>query len=162
MTEETKRWHVARWHPLAWMETAVKVAAHVIALVALGRALQHGGWTWPDGGRLAQFIALSALSLGLVAAIFDRLAEREIIAMIFVLLNNLAHWGMVVALATRPGPGSLLTYFAALMLIGDLVKLRFLAVTRFTVRDTPRSVLYGLTLFYVGGYVVILALQFFG
>jgi hypothetical protein len=162
MTEASKRWHVAQWHPLAWVETAVKVAAHVIALVALGRALQRGGWTWPGGGQLAQLVVLIVLSLGLVAAIFDRLAEREIIAMIFVLLNNLAHWGMVVALTIPPGPGSLLTYFAALMLIGDLVKLRFLAVTDFTVRDTPRSVLYGLTLFYVVGYVVILALQFFG
>jgi hypothetical protein len=45
------------------------------------------------------------------------------------------------------------------MLVGDLLKLVFLAVSDFTVRDTPRSVLYGLTLVYVVGYIVILALQ---
>jgi hypothetical protein len=79
--------------------------------------------------------------------------------MIFVLVNNVAHWGMVYALVAPPGAGSLLTAFAGLMLGGDLVKLVFLAVSDFTVRDTPRSVLYGLTLAYVVGYVVILALQ---
>jgi hypothetical protein len=30
------------------------------------------------------------------------------VAMVFVLLNNLGHWGMVFALATMPGPGALL------------------------------------------------------
>lgn len=159
MTESSKRWHVATWHPLAWVETAVKVAAHVVAVIVLVGALQRGGWTWPGGARLAQFIVLIVLSLGLVAAIFDRLQEREIVAMVFVLVNNVAHWGMVVALAVPPGPGSALTAFAALMLAGDLVKLVFLTVTDFTVRDTPRSVLYGLTLVYVVGYIVILALQ---
>jgi hypothetical protein len=39
----------------------------------------------------------------LVAATFDRLAEGEIVAMIFVAVNNLCHWGMVVALASEPG-----------------------------------------------------------
>lgn len=159
MTEVKNRWHVAQWHPLAWVETVIKVAAHVTALVAFSSALQRGGWTLPGGAGLAQFIVLAVLSLGLAAAIFDRLAEREIIAMVFVLINNLAHWGMVIALMKPPGPGARLTIFAALMLAGDLVKLVFLAVTDFTVRDTPRSVLYGLTLFYVVGYIAILVLQ---
>jgi hypothetical protein len=159
MTEGSKRWHVANWHPLAWVETGVKLAAHVVAVSALVGALQRGGWAWPGGGRLAQFIVLIVLSLGLVAAIFDRLQEREIVAMAFVLINNVAHWGMVRALASPPGPGGWLTAFAALMLVGDLLKLVFLAVSDFTVRDTPRSVLYGLTLVYVVGYIVILALQ---
>ena len=161
MSETVKRWYVAKWHPLAWVETVVKVAAHVVALIALVGAFRRGGWTWPAGANLAQFVVLLVLSLGLVAAIFDRLQAREIVAMAFVVLNNVAHWGMVYALAVPPGPGRLLTVFAALMLAGDLVKLVFLAVSDFTVRDTPRSVLYGLTLVYVVGYVAILALQAF-
>lgn len=73
--------------------------------------------------------------------------------------NNLGHWGMVLALVSEQGPGSRLVPFAALMLLGDVVKLVFIRVHDFQVRDTPRSVLYGLTLFYVAGYVSLLILE---
>jgi len=45
------------------------------------------------------------------------------------------------------------------MLLGDLVKLVFLKVHSFTVRATPKAVLYGLTLIYVVGYLLILLLE---
>jgi len=97
--------------------------------------------------------------VGLLVAILDRLAEREVVGMIFVILNNLGDWGMMAALASAPGPGGGLPIFAGLMLAGDLVKLVFLKVHQFSVRDTPRAVVYGLTLAYVVGYGVILLLE---
>jgi hypothetical protein len=48
------------------------------------------------------------------------------------------------------------------MLAGDLVKLVFLRVHDFAVRDTPKAVLYGLTLVYVVGYLAILVLEWLG
>jgi hypothetical protein len=155
----TKKWYVGDWPPLAWAETILKLIAIVFGIVALVQAISAGAFALPSGPRLAQFLILAFLSLGLLVAIFDRLAEREIVAMVFVILNNLGHWGMVVALATRPGPGWLLVAFAGLMLLGDLVKLSFLRVHDFSVRDTPRAVLYGLTSVYVVGYLAILLLE---
>jgi hypothetical protein len=154
-----KEWHVASWPALAWLETAIKLSALILGIAALIQALSNGVFGLPGGLQLAQFIILALLSLGLVAAILDRFAEREIVAMIFVVINNLGHWGMVVALASIPGPGGLLVGFAGLMLLGDLVKLVFLQAHNFTVRDTPRAVLYGLTLVYVIGYLAILVLE---
>lgn len=154
-----KTWHVASWPPLAWLETVVKLAALTLGIVALGQALSGGAFALPGGLRLAQFIILAFVSLGLVAAIFDRLIEREIVAMAFVVINNLGHWGMVAALASKPGPGGLLPAFAGLMLLGDLVKLVFLRVHDFSVRDTPKTALYGLTLAYVAGYAILLILE---
>jgi hypothetical protein len=154
-----KKWYVASWPPLAWLETVVKLAALILGIVALVQALSSGVFTLPNGLRLAQLVILAFLSLGLVAAIFDRLAEREIVAMVFVVINNLGHWGMVIALASEPGPGWLLLVFAGLMLLGDLVKLVFLRIHDFSVRDTPKAVLYGLTSAYVVGYLVILLLE---
>jgi hypothetical protein len=154
-----KKWHVAQWPPLAWLETALKLVAIAIGIVALAQALAGGAFVLPDGLRRAQLIILAFLSLGLVAAIFDRIAEREIVAMVFVLLNNLGHWGMVVALVSVPGPGTLLVAFVTLMLAGDLVKLVFLRVHGFTVRDMPPAVLYGLTSIYVASYLAILLLE---
>jgi hypothetical protein len=151
-------WHVSSWPPLAWLETASKLISLILGLVALVQALASGAFALPGGLRLAQLIVLVFLSLGLVAAIFDRLAEREIVATIFV-VNNLGHWGMVVALASEPGPGGLLPAFAGLMLLGVLVKLVSLRLHDFSVRDTPRAVLYGLTSVYVVGYLLILLLE---
>lgn len=155
----TKRWYIAEWPTLAWLETALKLIAIAIGIVAFVQALSGGTFGLPGGIRLAQSVVLAFLSLGLVAAIFDRFAEREIVAMVFVILNNLGHWGMVVALASKPGPAGLLIAFSALMLAGDLVKLAFLRVHDFEVHDTSRVVLFGLTSAYVVGYLVILLLE---
>lgn len=152
-------WHVAKWPLLAWLETVIKLAAIVIGTVALVQAQSTGTYGLPSGLRMAQFIILTLLSLGLLAAIFDRISEREIVGMVFILLNNLGHWGMVVALASEPGPGALLIAFAGLMLAGDLVKLVFLRVHNYSVRDTPPAVVFGLTAAWAMGYLLILFLE---
>jgi hypothetical protein len=76
MTEKQgteKRWHVAKWPPLAWLETAIKLAAISVGIFALTRALSLGGFDLPSGPGLAQLIVTTVLSLGLVAAIVDRI-----------------------------------------------------------------------------------------
>ena len=158
--EATPRgWRVASWPPLAWLETAIKAIALVIGIAAGVSALSQGAFAVPGGLRLAQWGILIFLSLGLIAAIFDRIKGREIVAMIFVVANNLGHWGMVLTLAAGASPA--LLPFAGLMLLGDLAKLLFLKRSGFTVSDVSRSVLYGLTLFYIVGYAAILSLGLF-
>jgi hypothetical protein len=152
----TRGWHIAQWPPLAWLETGIKLAAIVIGIVALVQALVTANFRFPTDLRLIQFATLLILSIVLLAAILDRYLEREIVAMVFVLLNNLAHWGMVVSLASQPGPGWLLLAFVALMPAGDAVKLVFLRVEDFSIRDTARLMLFGLTSFYIVGYLVVL------
>jgi len=151
-----RSWHVARWPILAWLETIIKLAALAIGISAGISALSAGDFAIPTGLQLVQFIILIILSLGLIAAIFDRIADREIVAMVFVVLNNLGHWGMVLGLAA--GSEGLLM-FAGLMLLGDLVKLWFIRVHDFTVRELSPRVLYALTLFYVGGYATLVLLE---
>lgn len=154
-----REWHIAQWPPLAWLETGVKLVAIVIGIVALVQALVMADYRFPAGLRLIQFATLLILSIALLAAILDRYREREIVAMVFVLLNNLAHWGMVVSLASKPGPGWLLLAFVSFMLVGDAVKLIFLRLQDIRVRDTPRLMLLGLTSFYIVGYLVILLIE---
>ncbi|MGA8206062.1 MAG: hypothetical protein WB812_16225, partial [Woeseiaceae bacterium] len=95
-------------------------------------------------------------------AIVERFMQREIIAMVFVLINVVAHWGMVYALLTEPGPGSLLPLFALFMLIGDLIKLRFFSVTDFiahTYSTVPIWLPYALVGFYIVGYTALILLS---
>ena len=95
MIEATRKWHIARWPALAWLETIIKLAALIIGIIAGANALSAANLAFPTGLALVQFIILIILSLGLVTAVFDRIADREIIAMFFVVVNNLGHWGMV-------------------------------------------------------------------
>lgn len=154
-----KSWHIAKWPPLAWLETGLKLIALGIGVGTAVSALDNPSFALPSGLRLVQFILLIVLSLGLIAAIFDRLADREIVAMGFVILNNLGHWGMVLALASGYAVGNRVWLFAGYMILGDLVKIWFINVTNFTVRDFPQRTLYILTLVYVVGYALILLLE---
>lgn len=157
MTTE-RSWHVGRWGPLGWLETALKGGAIVCGLAAFARAVGDD-LAVPSGARLAQWIVMIVLTLGLVGAIADRVAEREIVGMAFVIPNVAAHAGMTVALMGDPGPGSLLVAFAALMLAGDLVKIAFLTTTGFTVRSISPRVVVGLTTFYAASYALLLILD---
>ena len=150
---ETPAWHVARWGRLGWIETGVKSAAFLCAYVALATSITTG-WSTPAGVRIVELVLVGIATVGLLAAIGDRLLEREIVAMVFVCFNNLAHVALLASLVTTDGPGRLLTAFAVLMMCGELVKLRFLYSTGFTVRNTPASLVIGLTLAYALVYAV--------
>jgi hypothetical protein len=154
-----KRWHITNWPTLAWIETALKLAAIATALVTAGSLLPGINFMPPTGKTWIQVVILGVLSLGLLAAIYDRLLEREIIAMIFVILNNLGHWGMTLLLLQFPKPTLTLLLFSSLMLAGDLVKLAFLFTTDYTVRDLPKSILYILTGIYTSGYIALLLIE---
>ncbi len=157
-TAERPAWHVGDWGTLGWLETALKlggIGVGVAALIAaLGRAAEG-----PGGARLAEVVILGLLALGLVAAIADRLAEREIVGMAFILAMNAGHIAMLVALARDAEAGTLLAVFAALMLAGDLVKVVFLATTGFTVRSVPRAAVYGLTGAFAAGYAALIVIE---
>ncbi|MEO8612118.1 MAG: hypothetical protein ABI690_29745 [Chloroflexota bacterium] len=165
-TASSKHWHVGNWTGLGWLETGIKLVAHLVAFIALAWSFRP--WdlgigygtelSMPGGPYLIQVILLAILALGLTAAIADRYLEKETIAMIFVLINVVAHWAMVlsllvvphdsllVATAWRPWdllPWRLLPIFIGLMLLGDLIKIVFLVRTKFTVRGyNPRLLVY--------------------
>ncbi len=163
--ERPQSWHLAKWPLLAWLETTIKLIAFIVALIALKQTLNHGDYATPQGLGLVQVSIQVILSLGLVVAIFDRWIEREVVSMLFVIPNNVTHWGIVLVLFstgnTKPlNYGTLwLIAFFSLMLLGDLVKLCFLKRHNFSVRDTPPALLYGLTLVYVLGYGINLVVQ---
>jgi hypothetical protein len=150
-----RAWHVGTYEPLAWAETAVKAAAFVVAYVAfvqaLGRTLRS-----PDGIHIAELAFLGVAELGLLAAVGDRLVERELIAVGFVAFNNAAHLGMLYALLAVPGPGGLVSLFCLLMLTGEIVKIAWLRTSHFTVRELSALVVQGLVVAYASVYLAAL------
>lgn len=156
MSGPARSWHVGSWPALAWAETALKALGIGVGVAALLTALD-APVDGAGGPRLAAVVILAVLSLGLVAAIADRVAEREVVGVVFILAMNAGHWCMTVALA-RDEVAGFLVAFAALMLAGDLVKLAFLARSGFTVRAVPRAVVYGLTASYAVAYAALILL----
>jgi hypothetical protein len=150
---ELADWHVAWWGGLGWIETGIKSLAFLCAYLALATSVTTG-WSTPRGVRIVELMLVGIAALGLLAAIGDRLLEREIVAMVFVCFNNLAHFALLLSLLTTDGPGRLLTAFAALMICGELVKIRFLHSTGFTVRNTSTSIVIGLTVAYAFVYAL--------
>jgi len=88
ITTTPKQWHVGNWSALGWLETVIKAAAFVAGISALLSALSGGTFTTPTGGRLVQVLVLGFAALALTGAIVERYMQREIIAMVFVLVNN--------------------------------------------------------------------------
>lgn len=160
-----KGWYIGQWGALGWAETIVKLAAHVVAFIALLYAIFYSTYTIPQGGRFIEVVVLAILALGLTLAIVDRVIQREIISIVFILINVAAHWGMVYALMTQPGPGAALPIFALLMAIGDIIKLRFFSLTDFvthTYPGVPRSALFALVLTSIAAYTILMLLGFGG
>ena len=158
-----KHWYLGKWPILAWLETFIKVLALAIGFFALTNAFRSDAQlAFPEGVKLAQFTIQAMLTLGLIAAIFDRIQEREIIAMIFLILNNLGHIGILSALLNPFFQSNLLISFWILMLLGDVTKVFFLRFHKFSVRNASPAVMYGLTSFYLLGYLALILIQLLG
>ena len=149
-------WHRADWGPLGLVETLLKGTAFLIAYAALARSL-GSSWAAPTGVHRIQAVIVALAELGLATAIIDRVLEREITAFVFILFNNAAHIALLLALCTTHGADWAVAPFAALMVCGELVKIRFLRTTGFTVRDHPNRLLVGLTCVAAAIYAVLLA-----
>lgn len=144
-------WYIKDWTLWGWLETGLKSVAIIIGILAFDLSWDSQEWTIPSGIRLIQLIILGILSLGIFLAIFNRWQNKEIISMIFVLFNNMGHWGMFLALI-RNTAWFFLPFFALLMMLGDLVKILFLIKFRYTERNISPHIFVYATLFFVFGY----------
>jgi hypothetical protein len=148
-------WHIGDYHPLAWAETAVKAVAFVIAYVAFVHALDRGLHS-PSGIRIAELLLLGVAEVGILLTIVDRVLERELIAVGFVLFNNAAHASMLYALLAIPGPGGLLSLFCAFMLGGEVIKWRWLHEERPPMRHLSLMAAQAFVVAYAAIYLVAL------
>ena len=157
--QSSTQWHVKRWPFSAWVETGLKLAA---CAVAFNVWLSPDGYTGSIVGsvRVIALVVLTAMTLGLCIAIYDRWLEKEIVSMAFVAPNLAGHAIVLGLLFTASRAGQGLAPFAGLMFLGDLAKLIYLHRSGFTVRDLSPRVLRRLTALYALGYIVLVLLPF--
>ena len=151
------RWHVGRWPALAWIETAIKLAAAGIAVYGLTQGAPPAG-AWRTGAVIALAV-LGLLAGGLVPAIWDRFRNREVVSTIFGILNGVGHWSAFAVLLSARSVTPPLINFAALMLVGDVVKISYIRRTGPAAGGPTSGRLIALTLVYVIGYAAVFGLS---
>ena len=67
----TRKWYVASWPPLAWLETVIKLAAIVIGIAAFVQALSGATFALPRGLSLEKEIPTAPPVLKIKAEFFS-------------------------------------------------------------------------------------------
>lgn len=125
-------WHIKNWGLLGWVETALKLAAVVVALVMFFSTTSAESLTIGGHPHLLSVILLALLTLITVAQINLRLKLKDIIAMAFAVAYFIGHVCLLIAMLRAPTLTSYPVMFGLLILLGDVVKLRFLTQTRYS------------------------------
>lgn len=150
-------WHVKNWGVLGWIETALKLAAVLVALVMFFNTSSVQSLTIGGHPRLFSVILLGLLTLITVAQINLRLKLKDIIAMAFAVAYFVGHVCLLIGLLRAPTLTSYPIIFGVLVLLGDAVKLRFLTQMGYSEAgvDTPGLLRLVYTLMAVYGAFVI-------
>lgn len=125
-------WHVKNWGVLGWVETALKLAAVLVAVVMFFTTSSAESMTFGGHPRLFSVILLALLTLITVAQINLRLKLKDIIAMAFAVAYFIGHVCLLIGLLRVPTLTSYPIVFGVLVLLGDAVKLRFLTQTSYS------------------------------
>jgi hypothetical protein len=127
-----QEWHTAEWGTWGWAETILKLIAIGAGIFAGVGVLSGGEFMLGGNPRLAAVILLALLTLGAVLQVVIRYGQREIISLIFAVLNLLGHSGLLIALLRAPDQRTLPILFGVFYVLGQVVKLQFLRVSGYT------------------------------
>ncbi|MBN1153163.1 MAG: hypothetical protein JXA58_08125 [Dehalococcoidia bacterium] len=153
-------WYIAPMGRLEWLETILKLAAMGVAFATLAFHFRPGLLATPSGDAGTQSRILFWMAVGLAFAIVDRLQQRELFSIAFVVVNDLAHWAMYLSLMSGLNLAAPVVAYCALMMGGDVAKIVFFATSKYTVRGIPKpALLAGVGAFVIAyGVVLVLAL----
>ena len=160
--EGKSTWYMAPMSRLEWLETGLKIVAMVIAFITFARAFGPGTLVTPGGSVGTQSRILMWMAVALAVAILDRLQQRELLSIGFVIANDLAHWAMYLSFMSGPPAMAPVVAYCAFMMAGDLAKIAFFATSKYTVRGVPRPLLLAGVAAFVVAYGVVLVLALYG
>jgi|AntDeeMinimDraft_5_1070356.scaffolds.fasta_scaffold07599_2 hypothetical protein len=154
---KNKNWHIENWQLLGWVETFIKSLAILIGIYAFFLGIKQPEFLDINSLPYIQLVIFLILSIGLLVGIVNRYQKKDIISMVFILFNNLGHWGLLYAIFKGVNIKFLYS-FVLLMLAGDLVKLVFLKKYNYSESNISPKYFNYLTWIYVGGYFLIILL----
>ncbi|EME31595.1 uncharacterized protein Gasu_12650 [Galdieria sulphuraria] len=159
----SRGWWLNRWPFLGWLETVLKLYGFLCAYYVPERTSLAPKWEnvsfllW----RRIELLTCGICTLLVTLGIVDRIFYREVVSIIFIVLNNWAHWTVFLALYKGHYDRKSLLYFLAFMTLGDIVKLIFFKVHDFNIGSVAKAVLYYLTSLFVISYLLIIFLELY-
>lgn len=130
--QAAKGWHVADWGFWGWLETGLKLIGIVAGFVAFFNSSAVSALTIGGSPRLAAVILVAVLALAMIGVVFMRITQKEIISVIYSIVNALGHVALLFALLRVPTQTTLPIIFAVMFILGELAKQRFLAISGYT------------------------------
>jgi len=153
-----KDWRCQKYGPLGWMETIVKIIAIGVAIASL--SIYNRASTILKKERIAQIVLMAIIGAALIAGIVQRVLDKELFALGFIVVHVIGHWILVLVLILSVDPGSFIFTYAFLMTLGEYIKLLFLFLAdNIEVRFLTKPILYGISIAFVVVYLTIIILQ---
>lgn len=158
--QTTQGWHVEKWGLWGWIETGLKLVGIVAGIVAFFTSSSVSTLTIGGHPHLAAVILLAVLTLLTVGVIFLRIRQREVISVVYSVLNFLGHAALLIAFLRVPDQRAYALIYAIFFALGELAKQRFLAVSGYTENGATTGSMVnfsrGLTAIYIVFIVLLL------
>jgi len=132
LVTDVKSWHVANWGTLGWLETGLKAISIFVGFVAFSQTTSSASIQIVDIPHGLSIAILGLMTLLVSTIILLRFSQREIISVMFAVLNTLGHAGMLYFVIYMPANSLLPFVFGIGYVLGELVKQRFLTTTGYT------------------------------
>jgi len=153
-----KDWRCQRYGPLGIMETLVKLIAIGVGIASLSKYSNADRIL--HSLRIVQIVFMGIVGAVLVAMIVQRVLDKELFALGFIVVNVIGHWIMVLILILSNDPGAFIFTYAFLMVLGEFIKICFLFLAEnIEVKFLTKPILFGLSAFFVIAYLIIIVLQ---
>jgi len=151
-------WRCQKYGPLGWMETVIKILAIGVGIASL--SIYNNKKRTFRSTRIAQIVLMAIVGAVLIAGIVQRILDKELFALAFIILQVFGHWIMVIVLILSKDPGAFLFTFCFLMTLGEYIKLMFVFLAdNIEVRFLNKPILFGISAAFIIVYLIVIILQ---
>jgi hypothetical protein len=131
--DKPQGFYIGSWGTWGWLETALKLIAAAFGITAFMATSGASELVIGGNPELLALLLMAGLTLNPAISLPLRIAQKEIISIVFTVFNLLGHAGLLIALARDPlnarGYG---IAFGVVYTLGELAKMRFLQVSGYT------------------------------
>lgn len=131
--DKPQGFYIGSWGMWGWIETALKVIAAVFGIAAFAATSGAGELVIGGNPELLALLLMASLTTNPLISLGLRIAQKEIISIVFTVVSLLGHVALLIALARDPlnarGYG---IAFGVFYVLGELAKMRFLQVSGYT------------------------------
>eukprot|EP01114_Cavostelium_apophysatum_P007814 TRINITY_DN1_c0_g1_i1.p1 TRINITY_DN1_c0_g1~~TRINITY_DN1_c0_g1_i1.p1 ORF type:complete len:172 (-),score=37.22 TRINITY_DN1_c0_g1_i1:223-738(-) len=158
-----KDWRCQRYGPLGWAEALVKVLGIGVAIASL--KVYNDDDNQPIGDntkRIVQIAFMAIMGAVLVAQIVQRVLDKELFALSFIILHVIGHWIMVLVLilSRLKDYGQFLFSYCFLMVFGEFIRCCYLFLAEnIEVKYLTKPIMFGISAFFIVFHIVVIILQ---